>query len=813
MQPSPPAPQSLADAATAAAGWRSRVEDATNRAAAAMAGGDLAGLDAIFDHLDGWDDLQRAYQARCRLAELALAFTPPVAAAWPPVFAATARRLLDALEREPREPVLLNYTGVLLYELTAMSAAESLFKAAMRLDPDLPHVADNLAASRSRSGGRGPVKGAAAASLRGLSQRARQVAGRARPVKDMTLSLVMIVKDEQEMLPGCLDAVKDAVDEMIVVDTGSSDRTVEIARSFGAKVVEFPWNGSFADARNVSIDNATCDWVMYLDADEHMIPEDAPKLRALLTRTWREAFYLVETNYTGGDESGAAVTHHALRLWRRRPQYRFEGRIHEQKTHTMPTYLPERFETSTVRMRHYGYLRSRITAKDKSRRNIELLEVESHENPSPFNQYNLGSEYLALGDPERARGYFDRAWEALRIEDRWQSAGYAPLLIARVATARRGAGDIVAAREAIRDGLEAFPDHTDLVLEDALCAKEQGDLVAARTLAERCLEMGDAPTRYAATVGAGSFLAGCLLAELEERNGNLGRAEQLYRASLAEHDEYVAPVLPLVSLMAARGADEAEIAAAVPGRPSATLLAATALYEAGRAEPAESWFRDVLELQPANGAARIGLVEALLSQRRYQEAADQAGLEPVDSMLGATAHSARMFALAAAGDGDRMASELARAEQAGVAWHDIELFRAWAEVLRSGAAPATLPAPAAATAGTALEALLRVEDVDAFARLLPVWQAIDLDPCERHDRIARIYLRRGFLESAADEWIASASIEVDVRSMVGLAHVAIARGLPAEALEFAQEAVAVDPGDGDARALLAAVTQRYPQAS
>jgi hypothetical protein len=160
-----------------------------------------------------------------------------------------------------------------------------------------------------------------------------------------------------------------------------------------------------------------------------------------------------------------------------------------------------------------------------------------------------------------------------------------------------------------------------------------------------------------------------------------------------------------------------------------------------------------------------------------------------------------------------MASELTRAEQAGVAWHDIELFRAWADALRSGAAPSTVPAPAADTAGTALEALLRVEDVDAFARLLPVWQADDLDPRERHDRLARIYLRRGFLESAADEWIASASIEVDVRSMVGLAHVAIARGMPAEAREFAEEAVAVDPGDDDARALLTAITQRYRLAS
>jgi hypothetical protein len=386
MQPSPaPTP---GDAATAAAGWRARVDEITTRAAVAIAAGQLRELAALFTELEGWHDQQRAHQARCRIAEATLAYRPTQARLWPPVFATTARALLDALEREPREPVLLNLAGVLLYELTENAGAEALFGAAARLDPELDHVAANLEASRSRSGAQ-PPRGAVAAALRVLGKRARAVAARALPVSGLTLSLVMIVKDEQEMLPGCLEAVKDAVDEMIVVDTGSSDRTAEIARSFGATVVDFPWNGSFADARNVSLDHATCDWVMYLDADEHMQPEDAPKLRELLQKTWREAFYLVETNYTGGDDSGAAVTHHALRLWRRRPQYRFEGRIHEQKTHTMPTYLPERFETSTVRIRHYGYLRSRITAKDKSKRNIELLEIEARENPSPFNQYNL----------------------------------------------------------------------------------------------------------------------------------------------------------------------------------------------------------------------------------------------------------------------------------------------------------------------------------------------------------------------------------------------------------------------------------------
>jgi hypothetical protein len=378
-----------AGAAPDVAAWRARVQDLVDRTAVVIARGDQNGLAAAFAEPDTWDDDQRAYQARCRLAELVLAYRPEAAGAWVAPFVTAARCLLTDLEREPREPLLLNCAGVLLYELAELAGAEALFRAGLRLDPQLPHARENLEQLKLRKRSRPQLRSPHAASLRSLSARARGVAARARPIEGLTLSLCMIVKDEEEMLPGCLEAVRGAVDEIIVVDTGSSDRTPDIARSFGARLVEFPWNGSFADARNVSLEHATGDWVLYLDADEHLMPEDAPKLRELLRRTWREAFYLVETNYTGAEDTGSAMTHHALRVWRSRPRYRFEGRIHEQKTQTMPTYLPERFETSTVRMRHYGYLGSRIAAKDKSRRNIELLEIEARESPSPFNDYNL----------------------------------------------------------------------------------------------------------------------------------------------------------------------------------------------------------------------------------------------------------------------------------------------------------------------------------------------------------------------------------------------------------------------------------------
>jgi len=201
------------------------------------------------------------------------------------------------------------------------------------------------------------------------------------------------------MLPRCLAAVAAAVDEIVIVDTGSSDRTIEIALSFGARVVEHEWTGSFAEARNRSFDAASGDWLMYLDADEVLVREDAAMLRALTGRTWREAFYLSETNYTGDLDDGSAVTHNALRVFRNRPEYRFEGRLHEQIAQCLPGYLPERLEATGIRVEHYGYLGAVRDSREKSRRNIELLRLQQAESPpTPFLHYNLGSEYAAAGD-------------------------------------------------------------------------------------------------------------------------------------------------------------------------------------------------------------------------------------------------------------------------------------------------------------------------------------------------------------------------------------------------------------------------------
>src|SRR4051812_30708674 len=612
--------------------------DPRDAAAAALVREDLVAYRAAFADTAAQDDVHARYGARRSILEAGLQGPQREAPkATAQRFATVAGVVLDALEADPREPVFLNYAGVALYELGSYAAAEALFRAAQRLSPTLPHVRENLAAlaARRRTGRRPSLPATVAAALPALARRAERCATAAQPAKGLTLSLCMIVRDEEEMLPRSLAAVRDAVDEIVVVDTGSTDRTIEIARSFGAKVIEREWTGSFADARNASFEAATGDWVMFLDADEVLVAHDAQRLREVLGRTWREAFSLVETNFTGELGDGTAVTHNALRVFRNRPEYRFEGRIHEQIAHKLPTGQPERIEITDIRVEHYGYLGVVRDAKDKSRRNIELLERQREEGgeESGFLHFNLGSEYAALGENESARRGLERSWEIMRDNPELTAYGYVPSLVARLVRARRLTGDREGAVELADHGLRLLPGFTDLVFEQAEAAREAGETEVAVDLFERCLEMGDAPSRYSATAGRGSYLALVALARLRRDAGDHAAARELLTRCLEEHPGFVGAVGPYAVALLADGAGPDEALADILGRrpdlpASARFLVATALYEAGHAAEAEGQFRAVVGAQPQNAGARVALAESLLSQRRWAEAAGTAAGVP-----------------------------------------------------------------------------------------------------------------------------------------------------------------------------------------
>lgn len=203
------------------------------------------------------------------------------------------------------------------------------------------------------------------------------------------LSLAMIVRNEEHRLPQCLESVRGVVDEIIVVDTGSTDGTVEVARSYGARVYHFAWCDDFAAARNEALRHCTGQWILYLDADERLTPESAAQLRSLLEQQPSNVGALLCTIISPHRQANGATDIHRgayPRVFRNYgyPRIAFRGRVHEQIT---PAILEcgGAIVPSTVAIYHTGYDIDREDLEAKVRRNYRLLI--QHVQEEPLNGY------------------------------------------------------------------------------------------------------------------------------------------------------------------------------------------------------------------------------------------------------------------------------------------------------------------------------------------------------------------------------------------------------------------------------------------
>jgi tetratricopeptide (TPR) repeat protein len=186
------------------------------------------------------------------------------------------------------------------------------------------------------------------------------------------LSASLIVKDEEVMLPRCLASLRGVVDEIVVVDTGSADRTVEIAEAAGARVHRSSWYDDFGRSRNEALERCTGRWVVYVDADEVLQVEDVEAFRAGLARASADAFTVQIDNVE--DHGGAiAFTHDPIRLFRR-TRFTFEGRIHE---HVVTRGGPPAVVAAAegIRIRHEGYIPDVVAAKGKVQRNAAIAQA------------------------------------------------------------------------------------------------------------------------------------------------------------------------------------------------------------------------------------------------------------------------------------------------------------------------------------------------------------------------------------------------------------------------------------------------------
>ena len=203
-----------------------------------------------------------------------------------------------------------------------------------------------------------------------------------------TLSACMIVKNEEEFLPRCLESIRDAVDEIIVVDTGSTDRTVEIAESYKAKVYHHPWNDDFSEARNHSLSYATCDWILQIDADEELEQEDIPLLRKTIKSGLYNGVFVAIYNYMPDCLSKLSYK----RLYRRGKAH-YEDIVHNQ------IIVEGNVARAEIRIYHYGYNLSKEKMEAKYERSKKLLEKQIEEDrKNTFAWYNLNRIYRNKGE-------------------------------------------------------------------------------------------------------------------------------------------------------------------------------------------------------------------------------------------------------------------------------------------------------------------------------------------------------------------------------------------------------------------------------
>jgi len=225
------------------------------------------------------------------------------------------------------------------------------------------------------------------------------------------LSLCMIVKNEEKVLQRCLDSVYGIVDEIVIVDTGSTDSTKEIALKYTSKVYDFEWTNSFADARNFAQQQATGEWILVLDADEYVDQENLKEMIEVLKKTDEsvEAYDVIIYNFMGvyGER---VLQHRHTRIYRNSPHLRYDRAVHEQLRRVNGEYVQAAQGILTVY--HTGYMHQAVTEKKKHDRNAPLIEREMQAGESvAFDYFNLGNEYLSKGEIEKALESFIQAYQ------------------------------------------------------------------------------------------------------------------------------------------------------------------------------------------------------------------------------------------------------------------------------------------------------------------------------------------------------------------------------------------------------------------
>ena len=265
------------------------------------------------------------------------------------------------------------------------------------------------------------------------------------------LSLSMIVKNEEKYLKDCLESVKGVVDEIVIVDTGSTDRTIEIAQEYGAKIYNFKWVNDFSAARNFSLSKCSGEWILYLDADERLNKESVSELKNLIKTNKKLGVFCNIYNVNEFNNKPSLMKY--TRLFRNSTGLEFRGRAHEQIENSLEEKKYQLIN-SNILITHIGYNLDRDGLKEKARRNLSLLLEDYKTTKSSYTAYQLGNTYSIIDDKHNAYEYYSTA-----MKDPKLSKTYFGICSSNVAEYEMKLNNLEKALEILEEGLKVVPDH------------------------------------------------------------------------------------------------------------------------------------------------------------------------------------------------------------------------------------------------------------------------------------------------------------------------------------------------------------------
>ena len=613
------------------------------------------------------------------------------------------------------------------------------------------------------------------------------------------ISLCMIMRDEEEHLARCLASVQGIVDEIVIVDTGSIDRSVEIAEGFGARVLHEEWRGDFAAPRNTSIDAATGEWILVLDADEELI--DGAGLRELVHEPEMEGYCLREVNFIGEELGIESVVNSAFRLFRNRPEYRYDGALHEQIMGKVDPQGGVCTRFVGIEIHHYGYLDPTTRAREKTDRNMAIVMEELARKPTDsFTLFNAGVEFQRIGEHDRALDHFRRSFAELPS----LRAYYASLLLRNIVASLNSLERWDEALDVLADALQAYPDFTDLHYLQGQVHTSRREYRAAVKSFRRAIDLGDhGGDRYLAQAGMGSFYSWHALGSLYEMMGDTHEAARCYRCAIrAAGGYYAAPVVMLTRLLLATdppGEVRSYMAGIVSERRRAESLRAIAhvLLSEGHPEHALAVLDEARGLAPEDAAVRLTMADALI--RLGDPPGARAQLDAIRETSASHHLALGKRVLIGLVAGDAQAVDAAVSDLAGIADGLYAAAYRAALAVQDPGAPMPELAPGidrAAALDVLLElaaTLLDLDELERFNALVPLVYAVAPEPAEADQRIGYLLYVNDFPDPAAERLMAAVEAGVATPdAYAALGRICESKDLGEEAEAFMRVALEAD---------------------